>query len=530
MDTADQLLDLFVKLPDEAKAQVITQTQTILANRPWTAQLGPQTEAYFSMADEILFGGQAGGGKSDLLIGLALNEGQNAVIFRNGLKNVTDLQNRACRVIGTSDYLNKSDHIIDLAAAGLGAGRTLEFGSLDKPGAEEDWQGRRRDFMGFDEAAQQNKERVMFVRGWNGSVYGRRSRVVYATNPPLSAVGNWLVIWFAPWLDEMFPTKAKPVELRWFINNKDGDPIWVDGPGTYAREDGEMSEAKSRTFIPSALKDNKYLRDTDYIKSIDALPEPMRSAMKSGNFMAAREDGAYQVIPALWVQAAQRRHELAPRKYRDMIALGVDIAQGGPDKTTLAPLLTENYFAEPTIVPGVNTKDGTAVAGLIVTHQKNGAPIGIDMTGGWGGGTKTKLEDSGVAVIPVVFSEKTGAADPDSKIFYANIRAEIHWEMRRALDPNSGEDIMLPPGQKILAEATAAHWKLKGGMILIQEKAEIRALLGSSPDIWDAICIAWYIRKHGIKHLKEKGSRKSRPTWADNVGESDPFANDGFSL
>jgi hypothetical protein len=34
--------------------------------------VGPQTEAYFCEADELFYGGQAGGGKTDLLIGLAL--------------------------------------------------------------------------------------------------------------------------------------------------------------------------------------------------------------------------------------------------------------------------------------------------------------------------------------------------------------------------------------------------------------------------------------------------------------------------
>src|SRR5262245_2523674 len=34
---------------------------------------GPQTEAYYSPADELFFGGEAGGGKTDLLLALAIN-------------------------------------------------------------------------------------------------------------------------------------------------------------------------------------------------------------------------------------------------------------------------------------------------------------------------------------------------------------------------------------------------------------------------------------------------------------------------
>jgi hypothetical protein len=54
---------------------------------------------------------------------------------------------------------------------------------------------------------------------------------------------------------------------------------------------------KSRTFIPAKMEDNKYL-DGDYEAQIESMPEPMRSALRDGNFMAARQDHAYQVIPS----------------------------------------------------------------------------------------------------------------------------------------------------------------------------------------------------------------------------------------
>lgn len=520
-NAAEQLLDMYFKLPPEAQENVVASTMAVLGNRKWIAQDGPQTEAYFSLADELLFGGQAGGGKTDLLCGFAINEGHNAVVFRNGLKNLADIERRACKIVGSAENFQSSKHFLD-----LGDGRSLEFGSLDKPGAEEDWQGRRRDLMLFDEAAQQQKARVLFVLGWNGSaVEGVRSRVIYATNPPLSAEGNWLIVWFAPWIDPMFPKPAKPGELRWFISDTEGDPVWVDGPGTYKRADGETETAKSRTFIPAALDDNRFLRDTDYRSKLQKLPEPMRSALLHGNFMAARQDGAMQIIPTEWIRIAQLRWEMAEKKHRAMVALGVDIAQGGPDKTTLAPLLTDNFFDEPHVEPGVNTKDGPAVAGLIVKTVRNGAPIGIDMTGGWGGDTRTQLKQQDIDVIGIVNSEASGACDPNTGIFYYNLRAEMQWEFRLALNPHSGENIKLPPGQKIIAEGAAAKWHLKGGKIIVQDKGEIRKELGSSPDIWDAICNAWYIRGRGLAKIKHGVT--GRPKWADQVQEADPHAIDG---
>jgi len=43
---------------------------------------GPQQRAISSRADELLFGGAAGGGKSFMLIGNALKNHQKSIIFR----------------------------------------------------------------------------------------------------------------------------------------------------------------------------------------------------------------------------------------------------------------------------------------------------------------------------------------------------------------------------------------------------------------------------------------------------------------
>lgn len=500
---------------DQAELQQLAATVT----EKWIPQQGPQTEAYFSEADELLFGGSAGGGKSDLLVGYALNEAQNAVIFRNGLGSLRDLESRAVGIQGHRDGFNSTFHHWD-----LGNGRSLEFGSLEVVGSEQSWQGRRRDFMGFDEAAQMTKARVQFVMGWAGSAKpGARTRVIYATNPPLSDEGNWLVTWFAPWLDPMHARPAKPGELRWFVNNTDGDPVWVDGPGSFDRGDGTMSTAKSRTFIPSRLGDNRYLRDTDYRSRVEALPEPMRSAMLNGNFMAARSDHEFQVLPADWLRAAQARwREDGIRQ--PMISLGVDVAQGGADRTALAPLHVGNWFGHVVLRDGVDTKDGPAVGALVVQHQRNGAPIAIDMTGGWGGSVREHLRQAEVDIHGIVFSSASGAVDERSKIPFYNLRAEMYWRFRQALDPHGGEQIALPPDARIMAEGTAPRWKLQGGKILIENKDEIRKRLGTSTDVLDAIVMAWHIRGRGL--TKQKLGKA--PRWASQTDDSNPFSVDGY--
>lgn len=512
------LQSVFSSLNEAEQAELMNIAR--LVKERWVPQTGPQTLAYFSDADELLFGGSAGGGKSDLLVGYALNEAQNAVIFRNGLGSLRDLESRAVAVQGHRSGFNSTFHHWD-----LGEGRSLEFGSLEVVGSEQSWQGRRRDFMGFDEAAQMTKARVQFVLGWAGSAKpGAKTRVIYATNPPLSDEGNWLIVWFAPWLDPMFPKPAKHGELRYFVNDKDGDPVWVDGPGAYDRGDGTVSTAKSRTFIPSRLGDNAYLRDTDYRSRVESLPEPMRSAMLNGNFMAARKDDAFQVVPSEWIRVAQARWTEDGIKGA-MLSLGVDVAQGGADRTVLAPLHVDNWFARPEVHEGIDTKDGPTVAGLVVRAQRNGAPVGIDMTGGWGGSTKDHLVQADVDVRGIVFSAASGDVDKSTKIPYANLRAQLYWEFRQALDPNGIERIALPPDTRINAEGTAARWKLQGGKILIESKDDIRKRLGASPDLWDAIVMAWAMRGRGL--VKQRGGN-TPPAWASAKTDDNPFAIDGY--
>src|SRR5215210_6035584 len=51
-------------------------------NALWTPQSDPQRMALESEADEVYYGGAAGGGKTDLLIGAAITRHRWSVIFR----------------------------------------------------------------------------------------------------------------------------------------------------------------------------------------------------------------------------------------------------------------------------------------------------------------------------------------------------------------------------------------------------------------------------------------------------------------
>jgi hypothetical protein len=131
-----------------------------------------------------------------LLIGLALTEHHRSVIFRRAYVDLRGVEERLLEIRGTRDGYNASDMVLRTDET------LLEFGALEKPGAELSWQGRPHDLIAFDEGAQLGEAKVRFVMGWLRSASpGQRCRVVIASNPPIGGEGEWLVDWFSPWLD-----------------------------------------------------------------------------------------------------------------------------------------------------------------------------------------------------------------------------------------------------------------------------------------------------------------------------------------
>ena len=140
------------------------------------------------------------------------------------------------------------------------------------------------------------------------------------------------------------------------------------------------------------------------------LPEALRKRYERGDFTAGAEDDEFQVIPTDWIRAAQDRWTPQIPAGAQMTALGVDVAQGGKDCTVFAPRYG-SYFAELKVWKGIETKDGPAVAGRIITHIRDAAQVNIDLGGGWGGSAYDHLKETEIAVLGVVPSG--GSTEPD---------------------------------------------------------------------------------------------------------------------
>ena len=80
--TPAEILARLGALPEETQQEVKGEVLKATARRYFVPNIGAQTQAYFSQADEVFYGGGAGGGKSALLCGLAIEEHRKAIIFR----------------------------------------------------------------------------------------------------------------------------------------------------------------------------------------------------------------------------------------------------------------------------------------------------------------------------------------------------------------------------------------------------------------------------------------------------------------
>lgn len=497
----DSLLSRVENFTAEERAEAAELALSITGEMKFVPNPGPQTEAWYSEADVLLYGGQAGGGKSGLILGLALTEHKRSLIMRRKGTSLRAIIEEAIKFNGTRDGFNGSPPPVLRTTDG----RLIEFGSANNVGDEESWQGQPHDLIGIDEATQFAESQIRFLMGWlRSDDHKQRCRIVLATNPPLSSEGEWVIEMFKPWLDVTHPRPAKAGELRWFITDQHGKDREVDGPKPVIIE-GKTYRPLSRTFIPASLDDNPFYGD-DYKAKLDAMPEPLRSAIRDGNFMGMRVDHERQIIPSDWVRAAQKRwleRSGQPPRGIPMCTMGVDIAAGGDDETVLAPRY-DGFYPQLIVVPGRETPLPNDIVGLVAANRRDACGIIPDMGGGYGGGVLQGLKSNGIPVFPYKGSEGSKARTKCRQFGFFNKRSESHWRFREALDPNQpgGSHICLPDDPILLADLTATRFEVvvQGGISVIKAEPKqspnpnletVKKRLGRSPGRGDAVIMAW---------------------------------------
>lgn len=482
----DEILTRVGGLQGAARAELEKEAKA----RPiWIPNPGPQTDAVNTQADELFYGGQAGGGKTDLSIGLALTSHERSLILRRVNKDALKLVPRIEEILGGRDGYNGQ-----LQRWRVGD-RLIEIAGCEQESDKQRFKGDPHDLIVFDEGTDFLESQFRFIIAWNRSARpGQRCRVVVASNPPTTPEGLWVIQYWAPWLDPTHPNPAGPGELRWFTTI-DGVDTEMDGPGPHLVP-GEAKPvlARSRTYLPAKLADNPDLAQTNYDSVLAALPDALRRAYRQGDFSAGLKDDDYQVIPTAWIIAAQERWKDDGWKPFGMTSMAIDCAGGGSDAQVIA-FRHGGWYAPLRVDTGEMTKDPSLAFGYIMARRRDAAPVVVDVGGGYGGAIVDRLKANGIAHIGFNGAERSSKRERGSNIPYANKRAEAYFLLRDELNPDQegGSVIALPPDTELRADLAAARYEPRAlqirGVYQIESKDEMRKRLGRSPDKADAVAM-----------------------------------------
>ena len=455
----------------------------------WTPRSEPQRLALESEADELYYGGAAGGGKTDLLIGAALTQHRHAVLFRREYAQHSAIIDRVTEVlvpIANQVAYNGTERRWRLPGS-----RFLELGAAQHEDSVRKWRGRPHDGKFFDELPEFTEAQYLFFSGWaRTTIPGQRARTIGAGNPPTDTDGEWVISRWGPWLDEQHPYPALPGELRWFVRIE-GKDTEVEGPTPFEHK-GETLHPRSRTFIPARLDDNVYLsRDPSYRATLQALPEPLRSQLLYGDHMIGLADDEWQVIPTAWVREAQDRWTPDGGRGKAVTALGIDVAQGGADQTVIVRR-HGRWFSLPEVTPGREVPDANVNAEHVKRALAWGGVANIDADG-IGSATYFLVKATHSAVVRAYRGgDSTEMKDASGVLSFQNVRAAAYWKLREALDPSSLEPLALPPSRELRVELCAARFIPEGNTIKLEKKEKIKERLGRSPDLADAVVMAFW--------------------------------------
>jgi predicted phage terminase large subunit-like protein len=238
-------------------AQTPTPTVSLKWSRyiPDAHQPHPKQAVFLSLScREALYGGAAGGGKSDALLMAALQyvdvPGYSALLLR---RTYADLSLPQALMDRAREWLSPTDaHPVDGGKSWrFPSGATLTFGYMDSTGAETRYQGAELQFVGFDELTQfpEKQYRYLFSRLRRIQGVDVPLRMRAASNP--GGIGH-------EWVRQRF----------------------IDG-----RSDG-------RVFVPARLDDNPSLDRAQYLESLSEL-DPVTKAQLLNGDGSARQPGGY---------------------------------------------------------------------------------------------------------------------------------------------------------------------------------------------------------------------------------------------
>lgn len=232
-----------------------------MANVIWAPQ--PKQALFMSCPEfEALYGGAAGGGKSDTLVMEATRQIDNpayqGLVMRKTYPELTELINRSIELyplIFPKAKFNDSKHVWSFPS-----GAKIYFGGLNNKKDKEKYRGKQFQYIGVDEATLFLREEVELLRS-RCRARGEKQRCYFrlASNPGGPGHG---------WVKDRYIANGP--------NRRINEVVEVDGK-LYLRD---------RIYIPATVFDNRKLLENDpnYVATLAALSEGERNAFLYGDW------------------------------------------------------------------------------------------------------------------------------------------------------------------------------------------------------------------------------------------------------
>ncbi len=218
--------------------------------------------------DEVLYGGAAGGGKSDALVMEAVRQVEipcyKGLILRKTCPQLSELIEKSLRYYPAA-FPGAKYHRQSRTWT-FPSGAKIVFGSLQHKQDRFNYQGKAFDFIAFDELTQFSFDEYIYLKSRNRP-NGPGTRVYMRSTANPGGVGH-------AWVKERFISPAAPLQTLW----EEVAVVYPDGHSETQR--------MSRAFVPSTVFDNRILLENDprYLTRLASLPERERKALLYGDW------------------------------------------------------------------------------------------------------------------------------------------------------------------------------------------------------------------------------------------------------